>query len=53
MRISGHKTTAIFLRYDITSEEDKREALLKTQAHVEAQARLAPKVATFDQRGSK
>jgi integrase len=33
MRISGHRTTAIFLRYDIASEADKRDALRKTQAH--------------------
>jgi integrase len=37
MRVTGHKTTAVFIRYDITSETDKREALLKTQAHVAAQ----------------
>jgi integrase len=33
MRISGHRTTAIFLRYDIASEADKRDALRRTQAH--------------------
>ena len=33
MRISGHSTTAIFLRYDITSEDDKRAALLRMQEH--------------------
>ena len=45
MRISGHRTTAIFLRYDITSEEDKRAALERTQAHREAQPVLPAKVA--------
>lgn len=33
MRISGHKTAAIFLRYDITSEDDKRAALHRMQEH--------------------
>lgn len=33
MRISGHRTAAMFTRYDIASEEDKREALRRTQAH--------------------
>ncbi len=32
-------------RYDITSEEDKREALEKTQAHNTAQVALGTKVA--------
>jgi integrase len=53
MRISGHKTTAMFLRYDITSDEDKREALAKTEAHNAAQAAAAPKVVmTFKKQGS-
>ncbi len=37
MSISGHRTVSMFLRYNIASEDDKREALLKTQAHVAAQ----------------
>lgn len=37
MRISGHRTTAIFLRYDITSDDDKRVALLRMQEHRQAQ----------------
>jgi hypothetical protein len=45
MRISGHKTAAIFLRYDITSEEDKRAALEKVQAHRQALPVSAAKVA--------
>jgi len=39
MRISGHKTTAVFIRYDITSEDDKRAALERTQEHREARPR--------------
>ncbi len=34
--ISGHKTEAIFSRYDITSEEDLKDAALKTEAYVSA-----------------
>lgn len=45
MRISGHRTAAIFLRYDITSEEDKVAALERTQAHRESQPAMEPKVA--------
>ncbi len=38
MRVSGHRTTSIFLRYDITSEDDKRDALLRMQQHRRAHA---------------
>lgn len=31
MRITGHRTMAIFIRYDITSEADKIDALEKTE----------------------
>ncbi|MBI4562432.1 MAG: site-specific integrase [Candidatus Rokubacteria bacterium] len=37
MKISGHRTAAIFRRYDITTEADIREAVRKTQAHLQAQ----------------
>jgi integrase len=36
MAISGHKTRSVFDRYNITSERDIREALKRTQAHLEA-----------------
>lgn len=34
MAISGHRTVSMFLRYNITSEEDKRQALRRTAAHI-------------------
>jgi integrase len=33
--ISGHRTEAIYARYDIADEEDLKDAVLKTQAYVE------------------
>jgi integrase len=38
MRISGHRTAAVFRRYDITTEADIREAVRRTQAHIASQA---------------
>jgi hypothetical protein len=38
MSISGHRTISTFLRYDIASEEDKREALRKVEARVAAES---------------
>ncbi len=37
MTISGHKTIHTFLRYNISSQEDQKKALLATQDHVESQ----------------
>jgi integrase len=33
MSISGHKTNAMFLRYNITSDTDQRQALLNRQSY--------------------
>jgi hypothetical protein len=33
MSISGHRTVSTFIRYDIASDEDKREALRAVAEH--------------------
>src|SRR5215471_6204224 len=38
MKITGHRTDAMFRRYAIVDEEQKREALAKTQQHLAASA---------------
>lgn len=39
MKISGHRTRAVFDRYNITDERDLREAMIKTQAYLQEAAR--------------
>ncbi|MGB3399827.1 MAG: tyrosine-type recombinase/integrase, partial [Candidatus Deferrimicrobiaceae bacterium] len=34
MAISGHRTTSMFFRYNITSDEDRRQAVRFLQAQV-------------------
>ncbi len=38
MSISGHRTISMFLRYNITNEEDMRQAVRKTQEHLATRA---------------
>jgi hypothetical protein len=45
MAISGHRTRAVFDRYNITSDEDIRQALKQTTEHVKAQPALRKVVA--------
>jgi len=38
MKVSGHRTAAVFRRYDIGTEGDIREAMRRTQAHIARQS---------------
>jgi len=38
MEIRGHKTSNVFVRYNITSEYDSRQAVQTTQAYVRSLA---------------
>jgi integrase len=48
MDIAGHKTRAIFDRYNITNEEDIRQGLAKMQAHLRT---LRHKIVTLENHG--
>jgi hypothetical protein len=37
MAISGHRTRAVFDRYNITSDEDLRQAVKQTEEHLKTQ----------------
>ena len=50
MPISGHRTVSMFNRYNITSTEDRREALTRTEAHL-ANVEAEPKVASITGHG--
>jgi len=38
MKLTGHRTDAMFTRYSIVNEEQKREALVRTREFVAASA---------------
>src|SRR5262245_31926812 len=46
MAISGHRTRAIFDRYNITSDDDLRQAVRQTTEHLKAQP-VKPKVVSI------
>jgi hypothetical protein len=52
MGISGHRTISTFLRYGITSEQDKVAALKRTQGAPRGAAADEQKVSTGTFRGS-
>jgi hypothetical protein len=50
MTISGHKTVSMFMRYNITSDTDKVEALKKTAEHLAAKPKGDEKVVEMPER---
>jgi len=44
MMISGHKTSSVFDRYDIVSEDDLKEAARMTWEHAQSQDKITTNV---------
>jgi hypothetical protein len=53
MKISGHKTRSIFDRYDITSQNDKLDAMRKTEVYRRDHAEQDQKLVVMRQSGGK
>ena len=44
MAITGHKTNSMFRRYNITNMDDKRNAFIAAEEHLESQKNIPGKV---------
>ena len=44
MAITGHKTNSMFRRYNITNMDDKRNAFIAAEEHLESQKHVPTKV---------
>jgi hypothetical protein len=47
MRVTGHRSTSMFQRYDIASIDDKLEAFHRARAYAESRAAVGENVAQF------
>jgi integrase len=47
MTITGHKTNSMFRRYNITNMDDKRNAFIAAEEHLESQKNIPGKVASI------
>ena len=47
MSVTGHKTNSIYRRYNITNMDDKRNAFLVAEEHLESQKNILGKVSSI------